>query len=206
LEEKITIFGILGILILMYKVTHYFSFLLIFLSLGWSYGQDLDIYKHQKNSNFEIPDIPKEMTYKEFKILSTDLRMQDMVIAAILPGHVHFKIGEKKTGYYILGARSLGYLGLIYLSAVDKSWSKIILLDNIGLDQSISTGDIIVTYGSLMLILGSYLYDWIHGKYVLDDKQNRIRYKYAQKKLQLSFNLIRSARFQYPAVGLIYNF
>ena len=182
------------------------SFILIVLGVMFVSGQDLDIYKHQKNSNFDLPAIPKEMTYEEFKILSTDLRMQDMMMATILPGHIHFKIGEKKAGYYILGTRSLGYLGWVYLSITDKSLTNIVLLDNAGLGESISTSDLIVAYGSLVLIVGSYLYDWIHGKYRLDDKQNRIRYKYARKKVQLGLNIIKSDKYQYPGIGIAYNF
>jgi len=182
------------------------SFIFIVLGIVLVSGQDLDIYKHQKNSNFDLPAIPRDMTYEEFKILSTDLRMQDMMIATILPGHIHFKIGEKDTGYYILGTRSLGYLGWVYLSITDKSLTNIILLDNAGLGGSISTGDLIVAYGSLLLIVGSYLYDWIHGKYRLDDKQNRIRYKYARKKVQLGLNIIKADKYQYPGIGIAYNF
>ncbi len=169
-------------------------------------AQDVDIYKHQKNSNFKLPDIPKDMTYEEFKILSTDLRMQDMVIAAILPGHVHFKIGEKKTGYYILGTRSLGYLGWAYLSLVDESMTKIIFLDSAGLGYTVPTGDMIIAYGSLALIIGSYLYDWIHGRYLLDEKQNSIRYKYARKKVQIGFNMIKMTGKNYPGLAIAYKF
>ena len=185
---------------------YYFSLVSIVLGVIFVSGQDLDIYKHQKNSNFNLPAIPKDMTYEEFKILSTDLRMQDMMIATVLPGHIHFKIGEKKAGYYILGTRSLGYLGWVYLSITDKSLTNIILLDSAGLGQTVSTGDLIIAYSSLTLIIGSYLYDWIHGKYRLDDKQNRIRYKYARKKVQLGFNIIKTDRYQYPGLGLTYNF
>ncbi len=169
-------------------------------------GQDLDVYKHQKNSNFDIPEIPGEMTYEEFKILSTDLRVQDMFIAGVFPGHVHFKIGEKKKGCYILGTRTLGYIGWGYLSLTNKSLTKIILLDTAGLDKEISTGDLVVAYGSLTLIVGSFLYDWIHGKYLLDDKQNRIRYKYARKKIQLGLNIIKTPRSEYPGINIAFNF
>ena len=182
------------------------SFILIVLGIVFVSGQDLDIYKHQKNSNFNLPAIPKGMTYEEFKILSTDLRMQDMMIATILPGHIHFKIGEKKIGYYVVGARALGYLAWGYLSLNNKSLTKIILTDTAGIENEISTGDLIVAYTSLSLIVGSYLYDWIHGRYLLDGKQNRIRYKYARKKIQLGLNIIKTDRYQYPGIGLTYNF
>ena len=178
---------------------------LFILVLYSSYAQDIDIYKHQKNSNFQWPAIPREMSFEEFELLSTDLRMQDMLMAVVLPGHVHFKIKEKKTGYYLLGARSLGYAGWVYLSLTDESLTSILILDNTGLDKNISTGDIIIAYSSVLLMLGSYLYDWIHGKYLLDGKQNKIRYKYA-RKLSLNFSDIQIDRFHYPGLKLSLNF
>jgi len=168
-------------------------------------AQDLDVYKHQKNSNFQWPDIPKEMSFEEFEILSVDLRMQDMMIATILPGHIHFKIKETKTAYYILSARSLGYLGCIYLAAIDQPVTDIVWSDTTGLDTNISTGEYVVAYGSVALILGSYLYDWIHGKYILEKKQNQIRYKYA-RKLSLNVSEIKMNRNIYPGLSLTYNF
>jgi hypothetical protein len=181
--------------------------LLIFLNgIQKIQAQDVDVYQHQKNSNFILPEIPANMTYKEFEILSTDLRMQDMMIAMIFPGHIHFKIKEKKTAYYILGSRLLGYAGWTYLSLTDNSLTGIVIEDNIGIDNDITTGDYIVAYGSLMLIVGSYLYDWIHGKYILDEKQNAIRYKYAKKKVKFGLGNIKIKRINYPALALTYNF
>ncbi len=169
-------------------------------------AQDLDIYKHQKNSNFNLPAIPAEMTYQEFKVLSTDLRMQDMIIAMVLPGHVHFKIGEYRTGYYLLGVRSLGYTGWVYLSAKGSSLTQTLLLDYTGLSNNVSTGDMVVAYVSLGLVIGSYLYDWIHGKYVLDEKQNQIRYKYAKQKIRVGIKSIKGQFKTYPGVLIAYRF
>jgi len=188
----------------MIMMKNWIIFILFFIS-GISIAQDLDVYKHQKNSNFQWPDIPKDMSFEEFEILSVDLRMQDMMIAAILPGHVHFKIKENKTAYYILGTRSLGYLGCIYLAAVDQPITDVVISDTAGFDTNITTGEYIVAYGSLVLIVGSYLYDWIHGKYLLDQKQNQIRYKYA-RKLSLNFSDIKIDNKYYPGITLSYNF
>lgn len=173
----------------------------------WLQAQDLDIYKKEKNSNFEIPPIPKEMTYEEFKILSTNLRMQDMFIGMILPGHVHFKIDEHKTGYYLLGIRSLGYGIWGYLALKKESVLNIIFFDKLDFIDDTSTGDKIAAYSSVILIAGSYLYDWIHGRYKLDSKQNKIRYKYAQKRTKLAFSLISTPeKHRYPGLTLSYSF
>ena len=181
------------------------SIILLFY-VNLSIAQDLDIYKKTDNSKYKIPDISTEMTYEEFKILGTNLRMQDMMIATILPGHVHFKIGEKKTGYYILGTRVLGYGAWAYLALNNKSLFNIVLYDNYTFWDKTSTGDKIVAYTSVVLMVGSYFYDWIHGKYILDDKQSKIRYKYAKKKAKLSFGSINFNNKYYPALSFSYTF
>ena len=184
----------------------YWIFVIWLFTGMFSQAQDLDIYKHQKNSNFDIPDIPQNMTYEEFKVLSTDLRLQDMAIAMILPGHAHFKIGEKKTGYYILGTRLTGYLGWVYLALTDESLSGIVLKDNLDIDSNVSTEDKIIAYGSVALMMGSYLFDWIHAKYKLEEKQNKIRYKYAKKKIRISMSDLHYNNRVCPAVALTYKF
>ncbi len=172
----------------------------------FNYAQDLDIYKHEKNDKFVLPSIPEKMTYEEFKILSTDLRVQDMMIGVILPGHVHFKIREKKYGYYLLGARLLGYAGSIYLSAKNQSIGKILLKKQLDIDRNLNTGDVVLAYTSIFLIVGSYLYDWIHGKYLLDEKQTRIRYKYAPRKIAWGFSGVQIHDKIYPGVGITIQF
>ena len=183
----------------------YLLILLLLISFKLS-AQDLDIYKVKKNSNFELPNIPKGMTYDEFKILSTNLRMQDMAIAIVLPGHAHFKIGEKKKGYYILGVRSLGYAAWGYLALNNKSLTTVIAEDQLDYNGEISATDTIVAYSSVLLMVGSYLYDWIHAKYMLDSKQNSIRYKYAKKKVQVGISSMQFNQKYYPSLALTYNF
>jgi hypothetical protein len=183
----------------------YLLIIFIFTGLNLS-AQDLDIYKVKNNANFDLPNVPKGMTYEEFKILSTNLRMQDMAIAVILPGHAHFKIGETKRGYYILGVRSVGYAAWGYLALNNQSLTTVILQDQLDYDDSISTTDVIVAYTSVVLMVGSYLYDWIHAKYMLDNKQNRIRYKYAKRKVQVGVSSMQFNQKYYPSLALTYNF
>ena len=200
MEEKTKLPSIFKLLIMV----KFFWFFIIFIFFQTVFAQDIDIYKHQKNSNFQWPSIPKEMTFEEFEILSANLRMQDMLIAVVLPGHIHFKIKEPKKAYSILGARSLGYAGWIYLSKTNNSLINIILLNQLDL-QLASNFETFIAYGSIFLIVGSYLYDWIHGRYVLDKKQNKIRYKYS-KKISLNLSNIKINNNFYPGFTLAYNF
>ena len=168
-------------------------------------AQDLDIYKKDINSNFKIPAIPEEMSYMEFKSLSTNIRMQDIGIAMLFPGHIHFKTGEKQTAYYILGARITGYAGLIYMSTKSASAFETVFNNTSGAGE-ITTSDKIISYGSLLLIGTSFLYDWIHGKYKLEEKQTKIRYKYARKKWQPGLGFIRLKEKFYPGMNIKYTF
>ncbi len=182
-----------------------FSYIFIF-SLTIIQAQDIDIYKKNINTNFQLPAISGKMSYSEFKTLSTNLRMQDMAIAIIFPGHIHFKIGEKKTAYYVLGSRILGYGGMLYMSAKNQSVFKTVIYNNSGIKAKLSSMDKIISYGSILLVGGSYLFDWIHGKYKLEEKQTRIRYKYAKKKLKSGFSLITIDKKLYPGLNFNYTF
>ncbi len=205
MEEEAKLFELIKLLNNRLMIRKIIFYTLLFF-VGFADAQDLDVYSKNKNSNFIIPNVPAEMTYDEFKVLSTNLRMQDMGVAMILPGHIHFKIGEKKIGYYILGVRSLGFAGWGYLSLKDKSLTSIILFDDYKIIDNTSTGDKIIAYTSAALLVGTYLYDWIHGKYKLDEKQSKIRYKYAKKKAKMTVGSIKVGEKYYPSVGLAYTF
>jgi len=199
LEKENELFKFIGLL----KMKQIFLYIFI-LSTLFVKAQDIDIYKKNINTNFDLPQIPLQMSYQEFKTLSTNLRMQDIGIAMILPGHVHFKTGEKKMGYYILGATLTGYLGMIYMSSKNQSVYKTVFYDNTIGNVDISTTDKIISYGSIILVGGSFLFDWIHGKYKLEEKQTKIRYKYAKKKLKAGFSFIEMNKKIYPSLNFKY--
>lgn len=149
------------------------------LFIGNLMAQDLDVYKYSKNSNFKMPHISKNMTYQEFQLLSRNLRMQDMLYAMVVPGYTHFVAQEKKTGYWVLGTRLVGYAGLCYV-ILKNDFTLTELISGVNVTQSPAfKNQQIVAYTSLAIIFGSYCYDWIHGKWVLNKKQEAIRYKYS---------------------------
>ena len=57
--------------------------------------------------------------------------------------------------------------------------------------ENTDKGDLIVGT-SIVIIISTYLYDWIHGKYMLERKQELIRYRYSIKlkieENKVSFN------------------
>jgi len=152
--------------------------ILILISTSFQgYAQDFDQYLKLKNDNFSFPEIPDSLTYEEFQILSRDIRMMDMAYSAIVPGYVHFKAKEERTGYYLLGARLTGYTGLTisYLNLQANGLSLGDIFDS----YSLYNTEKVLFLSSITIIVSSYLFDWIHGKMQLENKQEDIRYKYS---------------------------
>lgn len=144
------------------------------------YAQDIDVFKRDLNDHFDIPKIPSEMNYEEFQLLSTNLKLMDAMEAMIVPGLIHFKVKDNKTGWSLLSARLLGYSGLIYVNYNKVGlWSDVLNSQQLYSEESKS--NYYIALGSVALIAGSYLYDWIHGKSLLESKQQGIRYKYSIK-------------------------
>ncbi len=165
------------------------TFLFVFVLLEFAVSQDFDIYKKGNNDNFVMPDIPENMTFEEFQLLSRNLRMKDMLYAMVVPGYSHFYAKEPKIGYYVLGSRMLGYGGLVYSLANTEGNVKWQNIFGLRFDQAdVKNGDYrtqnTITAISLTLIVGSYFFDWIHGKSMLEIKQEKIRFKYSLFKMQ----------------------
>ncbi len=160
---------------------HYFTAIFVFFSL-FSIAQDIDFYHKYKNDNYLIPQIDSSMSFEEFHLLSENLRMIDMVNAAIVPGYVHFKSGEKKMGYTLLGLRLASYAtmsAILFNDNIDVNGFELFLKDPNG-DQDLIKYKLIY-FSAFTLAASTYLFDWIKGSYLLKHKQEEIRYKFALK-------------------------
>lgn len=180
--------------------------LLVILSLllisNFIQAQDFDIYPRLKDDNIKMPTLYENTLFDEYQLLSRDIRMMDMIYSAIVPGYIHFKAKDYNTGYWVLGARVAGYAGLAYDIIQIKDIENQ-LKDLRNLDIQLKTKNVIL-YTSLGLIVSSYLFDWIHGKYRLEKKQENIRYKYSIK-LQMN-NIAGNYQQVSPGLSLTYNF
>jgi len=165
------------------------------------YGQDMDVYKRDLNDHFKLPQLPDSMTYEEFKTLSTNLRLIDAAEAMIVPGLIHFKVKDKVTGYSLVGARLLGYVGVIYVNINNKDLLGDLFNYEV-LNSDESKSDYYIALGSIGLIAGSYFYDWIHARYLLDKKQQKIRFKYAVKIRPEMVNYHTNVIKSYPELSL----
>lgn len=152
--------------------------------MNHSDAQDFDMYKKEINDRFEMPQISESMTFEEFQLLSRDLRMKDMLYAMVVPGYTHFYAHKSKIGYGMLGARLIGYGGITYV--LIKGENNLNLKNILGFDlgkENFSDGNeglySAISAGSIVVIIGSYLFDWIHGQHALQKQQEEIRFKYS---------------------------
>ena len=184
-------------------------FLLMFFSTSLL-AQDIDLYHKKQNDDFLFPKIDKKMSFEEFQLLSRNLRMMDMVYAAIVPGYTHFYVKDKKIGYAVLAARLIAYSGLTYiLSDADSEFESLLTVKKKESYQAThvykkSTAYSNVLKTSVTIVLTSYLFDWIHGQYHLKVKKENIRYKYSLTFKQMSLN--NNERTNILGVGLSLRF
>jgi len=191
--------------------------LLIFVFSSSLFAQDIDLYPHTQDDKVKMPYVHESMKLKEFQILSREARMMDMAYAVIVPGYMHFKAQEKTKAYILLGLRTAAYVGLgaVYISSKvrgDTFWGSVTGSNtpeeqiNLAGQWAFTTSDLVEGV-SFFLIISTYVYDWIHGKFELERKQELIRYKYAVKlKLEhLNYNNGTSQNYA-PSVNLVYYF
>jgi len=156
--------------------------LLMLFTLSFSYAnlqaQDVDVFKRELNDHFNIPQLPDSMQYEEFRMLSTDLRLMDAAEALFVPGLAHFKIRENATGYALVAARVVGSAGIVYVNIHNASLLNDALSYGV-LQSKENKTDYYIGVGSIALVVASYLYDWIHARALLEQKHQKIRYKYA---------------------------
>ena len=179
-----------------------FLFLFLLLLAEVFYAQDFDIYPRTKDDNFNMPDLYEQTSFDDYQILSRNMRMMDMAYAAIVPGYIHFKAKEPITGYSVMAARLIGYTGLaVNFVRINNSDNIISDIPNLGDEYKM---DEIIFLSSISIIASSYLFDWIHGKYRLEKKQEMLRYKYGIK-LKMNKMAYNSQNYT-PMFLLTYNF
>ncbi len=163
-------------------------------------AQDVDLYSKGKNDNYSLPNIAPDMTYEEFELLSQNVRMKDMMYASIVPGFMHFKAQENKKAYWLLGVRSVAFLSMgTVLFDMNATYGKINFSNVEIQDKKVYQN---VFYSALALASATYLYDIIHGEYILKKKQEKIRYKYSIKAGRIQSNLEKNRIYPFLTYSL----
>ncbi len=156
-----------------------------------SLAQDMDFYIKKNNDRFKYEKIDPKMSFNEYSLLTRDLRLKEMAYATMVPGYVHFWEKDNRTGYVLVGIRAFAYGELAYFlydlnkNSQNQTWRDVIkkegLIGSVSYDKDKRTQNSVLVYSALALIVGEYLFDWIHGQYRLQKKQEMIRYKYNLK-------------------------
>ena len=158
------------------------------------FSQDIDLYHKNKNDNYNMPQIPYGMPYKEFELLSEKTRMLDMMYAMVVPGYLHFKAYDNTTGYTLAGVRTVAFGVMSYVYFKEDGIND----SPFGYDSDYTNNDEVVFNIALSVAIATYLYDWIHGDYLLRKKQEKIRYKYAPR-IKMAFSTYKPQNY-YPAL------
>ena len=155
--------------------------------------------------------VPEEMTFEEYRDMNRRLTVGLALAAIPIPGMVHFYANEPKTGWLILGTAAGGALGiavgalsmdegdfpdtdyeLLVLNAEkdnERRYEKI-PYEILGSDTTFRLNEIAREHkgaGGLLVLLGAAVivcdiaYDFIHGVKVIEEKRDRVRYKYGQQ-------------------------
>jgi len=184
-------------------IKYIFTLTLFFGISQLSFSQDIDIFHKNKNDNFKFESINPQMSIDEYRILSRNLRMKEMMYAMLVPGYIHFYANKNTYGYGILALRTVAFGEIAYMATTDRVDLSLIKKPNITFNkEDVSKTDVYITYSAIGIVLATYFYDWIHGQYILKKKQENIRYKYNMKMNLSLINNIHSK----PTLGMSLNF
>ena len=172
--------------------------------------------------------IPEEMTFEEYRDMNRRLSVALVLSAVPYPGMIHSYAGESKTAKKIRWAVAGGLLSMmgaaVFSEEADWGDSKYETTeingiqyemipiqqegDNITyklseLDKTYKGGEGFVILGA-GLIIASYLYDYIHGIKVIEDKRDKVRFKYGKMK-NFSFSPTYDLNSQTAGLNFSYN-
>ena len=157
------------------KIMHKFTclaflFLCLFLNVTDLLAEG-DLLKEMK-----LHAIPQEMTFEEYQDANRRL-LSGVLVSSLLPvpGMMHFYAGEKKTGYRLLAVTGVGVLSILGGMAGKNGKGR----------EADALGNSLVVLGG-GAIIACHLYDWIHGIKTIEEKRDRVRFKYGK---QLNFSM-----------------
>ena len=205
------------------------------LNISFSQNDNLrNRYRNDILSENPINPIPKEMTFEEYQDMNKRLNVGLLLAAIPIPGMIHHYAGEQKIAKKIRWVAAGSILAIIggAISMKEDGWKKSpyqISIVNEGNDNEIryemipigQTGTAIeYKYvelrkkysGAFFLIplgigvlIGDYLYDYIHGIRTIESKRDKVRFKYG-KKLDFSFTPTYDLKNKTAGISFTYDF
>jgi hypothetical protein len=209
--------------------------IILSLNISFSQNDNLmNRYRNDILSETPINPIPKEMTFEEYQDMNRRLNVGLLLAAIPIPGTIHHYAGEKKIAKNIRWVAAGSILAIIggAMSMKEDGWRKSpyeIYIENPGTDdekryQKIPTGE---TNGAIKykyielekkysgasfliplgigVLIGDYLYDYIHGIRTIESKRDKVRFKYG-KTLDFSFIPTYDLKNKTAGINFTYDF
>ena len=205
------------------------------LNISFSQNDNLrNRYRNDFLSENPINPIPKEMTFEEYQDMNKRLNVGLLLAAIPIPGTIHHYAGEQKIAKKIRWVAAGSILAIIggAISMKEDGWKESpyqISIVNEGNDNEIryemvpvgqtgteieykyvelgkkySGASFLIPLGICVLI-GDYLYDYIHGIRTIESKRDKVRFKYG-KKLDFSFTPTYDLKNKTAGISFTYDF
>ncbi len=205
------------------------------LNISFSQNDNLmNRYGNDILSENPINPIPEEMTFEEYQDMNKRLNVGLLLAAIPIPGMIHHYAGEQKIAKKIRWIAAGSILAIIggAISMKEDGWRDSpheIYIVNPGTDDEIryqkipiaETGGVygyqLVELGKkysgasfliplgIGVLIGDYLYDYIHGIRTIESKRDKVRFKYG-KKLDFSFTPTYDVKNKTAGISFTYNF
>ena len=182
-----------------------------------------------------IYPIPGEMTFEEYQDMNRRLGVGLLLAAIPIPGTIHNYAGEEKIAKKIRWVAAGSVLSVIMgaISTKEGDWEispyqisilnegeenelryKMIPIGSVGTDIEYKYVELYKTKTSgatfliplgISVLIADYLYDYIHGIKTIENKRDKVRFKYG-KKLDFSFEPTYDINTSMAGVNFSYKF
>jgi len=182
-----------------------------------------------------IYPIPGEMTFEEYQDMNRRLGVGLLLAAIPIPGTIHNYAGEEKIAKKIRWVAAGSVLSVIMgaISTKEGDWEispyqisilnegeenelryKMIPIGSVGTDIEYKYVELYKTKTSgatfliplgISVLIADYLYDYIHGIKTIENKRDKVRFKYG-KKLDFSFEPTYDINTRMAGINFSYKF
>ena len=182
-----------------------------------------------------IYPIPGEMTFEEYQDMNRRLGVGLLLAAIPIPGTIHNYAGEEKIAKKIRWVAAGSVLSVIMgaISTKEGDWEespyqisilnegeenelryKMIPIGSVGTDIEYKYVELYKTRTSgatfliplgISVLIADYLYDYIHGIKTIENKRDKVRFKYG-KKIDFSFEPTYDINTSMAGVNFSYKF
>ncbi len=132
----------------------------------------------EKNPVAEIPDLPPEMTFKEYQQLVRDVNWKRIGLSVLVPGYIHFYADKKRIAYSVAGTRAFGML--LSAGALFRQWHETKTFQFVRGGHW--EGNLTAFMMGMMVNMAGFAFDWAHGDWIVEKERTLVQYKYGLRK------------------------